>query len=56
MYKKSNAILNPGNRIPVSGTKIDGKYDAVIILRFINNKLQYKMIIYNIICYFYILF
>ena len=31
MYKNSSAIARPGNRIPTSGTKIDGKYDAVIL-------------------------
>lgn len=33
MYINNNAILKPGKIIPVSGTKIDGKYDAVIMIR-----------------------
>lgn len=32
MYKNSKAMPKPGNRIPVIGTNIDGKYDAVIIV------------------------
>lgn len=30
IYMKSNAIVIPGNSIPTIGTKIDGKYDAVM--------------------------
>ncbi len=30
MYMKSKAILIPGNNIPTIGTKIEGKYDAVM--------------------------
>lgn len=30
IYKNSKAILNPGNTMPIMGTNIDGKYDAVI--------------------------
>lgn len=32
IYKNSNAIVKPGKIIPTKGTKIDGKYDAVIYL------------------------
>ena len=30
MYTKSSAMLRPGKIIPVIGTSMDGKYDAVI--------------------------
>lgn len=30
MYKNNSAIIKPGNMIPTKGTKIDGKYDAVM--------------------------
>jgi len=32
IYRNNNAIVKPGKIIPTSGTKIDGKYDAVILL------------------------
>lgn len=32
MYKNSSAIAIPGNTMPTKGTKIDGRYDAVIFL------------------------
>lgn len=31
IYINNKAMLKPGKTIPVKGTKIDGKYDAVII-------------------------
>ena len=31
IYKNNSAIVKPGNRIPTKGTKIEGKYDAVIL-------------------------
>ena len=31
MYINSNAIPIPGKSIPTKGTKIEGKYDAVIL-------------------------
>lgn len=32
IYKNSNAMVKPGNIIPTNGTKIDGKYDAVMCI------------------------
>ena len=37
IYKNNKAIVNPGNIIPTSGTKIDGKYADVIINLFCIN-------------------
>jgi hypothetical protein len=31
MYIKAKAITNPGNTIPIRGTRIDGRYAAVMI-------------------------
>ena len=31
MYKNNKAIATPGNTIPTSGTRIEGKYEAVIV-------------------------
>jgi|688.fasta_scaffold2537940_1 hypothetical protein len=31
IYIKANAITNPGNTKPINGTRIDGRYAAVII-------------------------
>ena len=30
IYKNNKAIDKPGNTIPTIGTKIDGKYEAII--------------------------
>lgn len=40
IYKNNKAILIAGKTIPVKGTKIDGKYDAVIS---INKKIKLKL-------------
>lgn len=54
MYRKSSAIVIPGKTIPTSGTKIDGKYDAVIyvykIFKSCNIYLLYKL--YHIISFY----
>lgn len=52
IYKNSNAILTAGKIIPVKGTKIDGRYDAVIYLfcKKFNMKFIYNIIV--IIRYF----
>lgn len=36
IYKNNKAIVSPGNIIPTNGTKIDGRYDDVIINNFVN--------------------
>lgn len=45
-------MLKPGKRIPVNGTNIDGKYDAVMFKVYIINKYKMKIINTIIICYF----
>lgn len=52
MYKNSSAIVSPGNSIPTSGTKIDGKYDAVMSLCYFIKKLKYLYSVYYITLYF----
>ena len=52
MYMKSKAILRPGKIIPIIGTKIDGKYDAVIILMILFILIYYCLILINFaLCY-----
>jgi hypothetical protein len=32
IYRNNKAIATPGNTIPTNGTRIEGKYEAVILL------------------------
>lgn len=52
MYKNSSAIVNPGKSMPTRGTKIDGKYDAVMYLYYFIKKLKYLYSVYYITLYF----
>jgi hypothetical protein len=37
IYRNNKAIATPGKIIPTNGTRIDGRYEAVILLNGLNN-------------------
>jgi ferredoxin-thioredoxin reductase catalytic chain len=41
MYRNNKAIATPGKIIPTKGTRIEGKYEAVILLNLLYNKVKF---------------